>query len=67
MSRAPMTGRERLMTAVRHEEPDRVPAWCGASEEFWSKAKTALGLDDEALRRFLGDDFRRVFATYGGP
>lgn len=25
MSKSPMTGRERLMTAVRHEEPDRVP------------------------------------------
>ncbi|HQM48872.1 MAG TPA: uroporphyrinogen decarboxylase family protein [Candidatus Hydrogenedentes bacterium] len=62
-----LNSRERVLTTFAHEEPDRVPAWCGASEEFWSKAKTALGLDDEALRRFLGDDFRRVFATYGGP
>jgi hypothetical protein len=44
-----------------------VPAWCGASPEFWVKAKKALGLDDEKLRRRLGDDFRRVWARYRGP
>jgi len=44
-----------------------VPAWCGASEEFWAKAKTELGLDDEGLRVRFGDDFRRVYARYAGP
>jgi len=55
------------MTAFAHEPPDRVPAWCGASEEFWQKAKAELGLGDEALRVRFGDDFRRVFADYVGP
>jgi uroporphyrinogen-III decarboxylase len=55
------------MTAFDHREPDRVPAWCGASPEFWEKAKRELGLDDERLRRRLGDDFRRVYAVYNGP
>jgi uroporphyrinogen-III decarboxylase len=55
------------MTAFDHREPDRVPAWCGASPEFWDKAKKELGLDDEGLRRRLGDDFRRVYAVYAGP
>jgi hypothetical protein len=55
------------LTAFAHEEPDRVPAWCGASAEFWAKAKRDLGLDDEALRCRFGDDFRRVFAGYAGP
>jgi len=59
--------RERVMTAFEHREPDRVPAWCGASPGFWQKAKNALGLDDEGLRKRLGDDFRRVFAVYRGP
>ncbi len=63
----PMTSRERVLTAFAHEEPDRVPAWCGSSDEFWAKAKAALGLDDEPLRQFFGDDFRRVRATYAGP
>jgi len=62
-----MTSRERVMAAFEHEEPDRVPAWCGSSIEFWEKAKRGTGLDDEGLRRRLGDDFRRVFPVYAGP
>ncbi len=62
-----MTSRERVMSAFDHVEPDRVPAWCGASEEFWAKAKAELGLDDEALRERFHDDFRRVHAQYIGP
>ena len=52
---------------MQHEEPDRVPVWCGASPEFWENAKTKLQLDDEGLRIRFGDDFRRVFAQYAGP
>lgn len=62
-----MNSRERVLAAFAHEEPDRVPCWCGASEGFWAKAKAALGLNDEGLRRRFGDDFRRVFARYAGP
>ncbi len=57
-----MNGRDRVLSAFRHEEADKVPRWCGASAEFWSKAKQDLNLDDEALRIRFGDDFRRVFA-----
>ena len=62
-----MTPRQRVLTAFQHEEPDRVPAWCGSSPEFWEDAKKRLGLDDEGLRLRIGDDFRRVFARYTGP
>ncbi len=62
-----MTSRERVLAVFAHEEPDRVPAWCGSSVEFWDKAKRRLGLDDEGLRLRFGDDFRRVFAEYAGP
>ena len=62
-----LTSRERVLVAFEHEEPDRVPCWCGASEEFWAKAKATLGLGDEGLRARLRDDFRRVCATYAGP
>jgi len=62
-----LTSRERVLAAFAHEEPDRVPAWCGSSAEFWAKARRELSLDDEALRIRFGDDFRRVFARYSGP
>lgn len=62
-----MNSRERVLTAFAHEQPDRVPCWCGASEGFWAKAKAELALDDEGLRIRLGDDFRRVYARYAGP
>jgi len=62
-----VTSRERVLAAFAHREPDRVPAWCGSSPEFWAKARSALGLDDEGLRRRFGDDFRRVYAVYRGP
>ncbi len=62
-----MTPRERVMTAFEHRQPDRVPMWCGASIEFWAKAKNELGLDDEALSVRFHDDFRRVMAWYAGP
>ena len=63
-----LTSRERVLTAFDHHEPDCVPKWCGASPEFWQKAKDELGIaDDEALRQRFGDDFRRVFAVYAGP
>ena len=62
-----MTSRERVSYAFGHTEGDRVPAWCGASVEFWAAARAQLGLDDEELRTRLGDDFRRVSARYVGP
>ena len=62
-----MTSRERVLAAFAHRESDRVPCWCGSSPEFWDKAKRALRLDDEGLRERLGDDFRRVYATWRGP
>jgi len=59
--------RDRVMAAFEHREPDRVPLWCGASDEFWQKAKEQLQCNDEELRVRFGDDFRRVFASYKGP
>ncbi len=63
-----MTSRERVFEAFAHREPDRVPAWCGASPEFRELARRRLGVaTDEDLSRHLGDDFRRVYARYAGP
>lgn len=62
-----LTPKERVRRVFCFEEPDRVPRWCGASPEFWDKAKGELGLDDEGLRHRFGDDFRRVYARNNGP
>lgn len=64
---AEMSSRDRVLTVFSHQEPDCVPMWCGASDEFWDKAKKQLGLDDEALRIRFHDDFRRVFAKFNPP
>jgi uroporphyrinogen decarboxylase len=66
-----MTGpssRERVRTAFAFREPDRVPAWMGASPEFRALARRRLGLaSDEDLSLRIGDDFRRVHARFAGP
>ena len=62
-----MNSRQRVLTAFAHEEPDRVPAWCGASTNFMENAKRRLDLDEEGLRLRFGDDFRRVFARHPQP
>ncbi len=62
-----MNSHERVSAVFEHQLPDRVPCWCGASVEFWDKAKAQLGLDDEGLRLRVQDDFRRVSAQYAGP
>ncbi len=62
-----MNSRERVLSVFEHQLPDRVPCWCGASAEFWEKAKKELNLDDEGLNLRFRDDFRRVFSEYVGP
>ncbi len=60
-----MTSKERVLTTFNFGEPDRVPTWLGASPEFINKAIIELNLQtEEELRKFLGDDFRRVTAPY---
>lgn len=63
-----MTSRERVLKAMAHQEPDRVPMWCGMSPEFMGKAKKGLhaSSEDDVLSRFH-DDFRRVHPRFAGP
>jgi hypothetical protein len=52
-----MTGRERVITALEHKEPDRVPR----HDDFWDEIldgyKEALGLPGTATEREMGDYF----------
>jgi len=63
-----MNSRERV-NAVFSEGgiPDRMPRWCGMSDEFRKKAKRELGLNDEELLVRFKDDFRRAGSVYRGP
>ncbi len=38
-----MTSKERVLASFAHKEPDMVPRWCGASDEFWVVNHKSLG------------------------
>ena len=58
--------REKAMAAFNHIDTGAIPKWLGALPEFMTRAATETGLDEEALRLRLGDDFRRVESLLGG-
>ena len=57
-----MDSRQRVMTAISHREPDRVPVDFWATDEVYDAllARTALSDRETLLRRF-GVDFRYVY------
>lgn len=56
-----MTPRERVLTAVAHREPDRVPADGFFRPEVWTRLYRHFGTtDDEDIRRHLGLDIVRA-------
>ena len=65
-----MTPRERVLTAFRHEQPDRVPVNYLSNPGIDGRLKRHFGLadsDDEGLRQSLGVDFRDAGAPHVGP
>ena len=63
-----MTAKERVIAAMRHEQPDRVPCFYRDIPEVRERLLRELGLpDSEALFRFLKIDFRWVAPVYVGP
>jgi len=63
-----MNGYERVMCAVGHKKPDRLPIDYLATPEANQSLKIHLGIeDDEALLERLGCDIRRVAGRYVGP
>ncbi|MDA0338213.1 MAG: hypothetical protein O2782_23840, partial [bacterium] len=62
-----MTSRERVLTTLARQEPDRVPINYSANPGIDARLKRHfhLGADDsEGLKRALGVDFREVRAAY---
>jgi uroporphyrinogen decarboxylase len=56
-----MDSRERVLVAISHENPDRVPMDFGAQPEVWNALLRHLGLGDrDSLLEFLGTDLRYI-------
>lgn len=65
-----MTSKERVLTALNRQEPDRVPLNYSSNPASDARLKAHFGLaenDAEGLRRALGIDFRGIWASYTGP
>jgi uroporphyrinogen decarboxylase len=65
-----MTSKERVMTALSNQEPDRVPINYSANGGIDSRLKEHFGLepnDWDGLRNTLGVDFSSVGPHYKGP
>jgi uroporphyrinogen decarboxylase len=65
-----MSCKERVLTAIAHQEPDRVPVNYRANAGIDRRLKTHFGLrndDNEGLRQALEVDLRYVRAPYVGP
>jgi len=65
-----MTAKDRVLAALAHEEPDRVPINYRSNPGIDARLKEHYGLeksDHEGLRRTLGVDFAGVNAPYVGP
>jgi uroporphyrinogen decarboxylase len=65
---APITPRQRVAMALRHNEPDRVPFDFWAVPEVWATLRRYLDTDDNGdVLRLLGVDCRWVRPEYVGP
>jgi uroporphyrinogen decarboxylase len=63
-----MNHKKRVLKALNHEEPDRVPFFYWAVPEFTAKMIAQLGFSDiDQMLEHLGIDFRWVEPTYVGP
>jgi uroporphyrinogen decarboxylase len=65
-----MTSKERVLTTLASQVPDRVPVDYDANPGIDRRLKDHFGLlpeDSEGLRQALGVDFRGVSAPYCGP
>jgi uroporphyrinogen decarboxylase len=62
-----MDSKERVMTALHHQEPDRVPVNFRSTDEVIAKLSKRLVLDYRGLLEHFQVDFREVIPAYTGP
>ena len=60
-----MDSRERVLTAVNHERPDRVPVDLWAEPGVWERLRTDFGVaTDDDVRKALAVDIRYLYPVY---
>ncbi|MBN1554070.1 MAG: hypothetical protein JXA11_04940 [Phycisphaerae bacterium] len=59
-----MTPRQRVLAAVEHCQPDRVPMDLGMAAELQHALRDHLGLDEKGLWDWVGQDLQLVMPTY---
>jgi len=66
-----MNSKERVLTSLNHQEPDRVPInFVGSNSDIERRLKEHFGLksdDNDGLREALNVDFRQLGLPYTGP
>ena len=63
-----MNSKERVLTAINHQEPDRISLDFWWSHEMKAKLLRYLNLkNQDELQEFLGSDIRCVYPAYIGP
>jgi len=63
-----MTPRERVLSSLRHEVPDRIPLHIKAEKEVWAKLRDHFSVaSDERVMDALGVDIRAIAPVYVGP
>jgi len=62
-----MTPRERMLAAINHEKPDRIPTDIWATEEVWAKLKAHFGPDTDINAALRIDGMAGIGPRYIGP
>lgn len=58
---------ERVLCAIRHCQPDRLPVSLRFCQEKWEELKAYLNMDDEACWSYLGQDVVTIRPVYKKP
>ena len=62
-----MNSRERMLAAMRHEKPDRVPTDIWATPETMAQLRAHFGSDAEVMEQLHIDGVAWIDASYIGP
>jgi len=62
-----MNSRERMLAAINHEKPDRIPTDIWATPEVWTKLKEHFGSNTDVLALLHIDGMTSVEPKYIGP